>query len=197
MSALGFRTPRRRAASAYRHAEARGPIAEALNDRFATALHEPIARHAQQWWTTGNVLVGRVAPLFRDYEQVYGAGQFSWAGLWTVTDPPEVAHEQLVDAWELYGGAISRWGLPVLPEARVLEVHRPSDWAGLAVEYPRQAEPHQESWELPGGEPAANCATGSASGRTRSPTSSENLHRHRRQLYPCGWHRMAAPGQPT
>jgi hypothetical protein len=79
-----------------------------VNDRFASALHEPIARHAQQWWTTEDLPVDRLAPLFLDYENVYGAGQFSWAGLWTVSDPPDVAHEQLVDAWELYGGPISR-----------------------------------------------------------------------------------------
>ncbi|HEV2068564.1 MAG TPA: hypothetical protein VGR26_02080 [Acidimicrobiales bacterium] len=138
------------AAAGYRHAHARAPIAEALDDHFATALHEPIARQGQQWWTTENVPVDRLAPLFWDYEQVYGAGQFSWAGLWTVPDPPDVAHEQLVDAWELYPGAISRWRLPVLPEARVLEVHRPSDWARLVMEHPRQAASDQESWELPG-----------------------------------------------
>lgn len=138
------------AAAGYRHAHERAPIAEALNDRFATALHEPIARQAQQWWTTEDLPVDRLAPLFRHYEQVYGAGQFSWAGLWTATDPPDVAHGQLVDAWELDGSPISRWRLPVLPEARVLEVHRPSDWARLMMEHPRQAPSHQESWELPG-----------------------------------------------
>lgn len=67
-----------------------------------------------------------------------------------MTDPPDVAHEQLVDAWELEGSPISRWRLPVLPEARVLEVHRPSDWARLVMEHPREAATHQESWELPG-----------------------------------------------
>jgi hypothetical protein len=137
-------------AAAYRHAEARAPIADALNDRFSTALHEPIARHAQQWWTTEDLPVDRLAPLFLNYENVYGAGQFSWAGLWTVSDPPDVAHEQLADAWELYGGPISRWRLPVLAGARVLEVHRPSDWAQLVTDHAREAAPHEEWWELPG-----------------------------------------------
>ncbi len=138
------------AAAAYRHAEARAPIAEALNDRFATALHQPIPRHGQQWWTTGDLPVDRLAPLFRDYENVYGAGQFSWAGLWTVSDPPDVAHEELVNAWELYPGPISRWRLPVLAEARVFEVHRPSDWARLVMDHPREKASRQEYWELPG-----------------------------------------------
>lgn len=138
------------AAAAYRHAEERVPIAQALNDRFVTELHEPIERHAQQWWSTAELPVDRLAPLFWDFDHVYGAGQFTWAGLWTVSDPPEVAQEQLVDAWELYGGPISRWRLPVRPEARIFEVHRPADWAHLVMEHPRAAEPRQESWELPG-----------------------------------------------
>lgn len=138
------------AATAYRRAEDRVPIAQAVNDRFGTALHQPMDHQAQQWWTTENLPVDQLAPLFRDYENVYAPGQFTWAGLWTVTDPPEVAHEQLVDAWELYGGPISRWRLPVLEEARVYEVHRPSDWAQLVMAHPRQATSSSESWELPG-----------------------------------------------
>lgn len=137
-------------AVAYSQAEARAPIAEALEARFGAALHEPIEREAQQWWTTGEPRVDRLAPLFRNYELVYGAGQFTWAGLWTVSDPPEVAHAELAAAWELEDGAISRWRLPVLPEARVLEVHRPADWAQLVREHPRAAVSGQEGWELPG-----------------------------------------------
>ncbi|MDQ3978587.1 MAG: hypothetical protein M3314_03420 [Actinomycetota bacterium] len=40
-------------ALAYRQADARAPIAEALSHRFGAALHEPIGRQTQQWWTTG------------------------------------------------------------------------------------------------------------------------------------------------
>lgn len=137
-------------AVAHSQAEARAPIAEALEARFGAALHEPIEREAQQWWTTGEPRVDRLAPLFRNYELVYGAGQFTWAGLWTVSDPPEVAHAELAAARELEDGAISRWRLPVLPEARVLEVHRPADWARLVREHPRAEVSGQEGWELPG-----------------------------------------------
>ena len=137
-------------AVAYRQAEARAPIAEALDDRFGASLHESIDREIQQWWTTGGRSIDRVAPLFRNYELVYGAGQFTWAGLWTVSDPPEVANAELAAAWELDDGAITRWRLPVLPEARVLEVHRPADWARLVREHPRAAVSGQEGWELPG-----------------------------------------------
>ena len=33
--------------------------------------------------------------------------------------------------------------------ARVLEIHRPSDWAKLTTAHPRHADPHP-GWELPG-----------------------------------------------
>lgn len=136
------------AAAAYRHAELRAPIAAALDDRFGNELHAEMDRTAQQWWATETVPVERLAPLFRKFEDVYGAGQFTWAGLWTVSDPPEVAHAQLIDAWELHPGPVSRWCLPVLPEARVYEVHRPADWVRLVTEHPRVAASHSEHWEL-------------------------------------------------
>ncbi len=121
--------------------------------------------------------VDRLAPLFRSFENVYGAGQFSWAGLWTVSDPPDVAHDQLIDAWELYGGPISRWRLPVLPEARVLEVHRPSDWTQLVTDHPRDAASHSESWELPGvnQRPTALSALTAVSGQRATRTT---IRRH-------------------
>ena len=139
------------AAAAYRHASARLPIAEALNARFGTDLHAPIDPPAQQWWTdeVPGHWFDRVSPLFHDYEHVYGAGQFTWAGLWTVTDPPPEVHQELAGAWELERGAVSRWWLPANAGARVFEVHRPSDWAQLVAEHPREGRPHP-GWELPG-----------------------------------------------
>lgn len=136
-------------AAAYRHAELRAPIAIALCDRFGDELQAEMDRTVQQWWGTEKVPVERLAPLFGDFEDVYGAGQFSWAGLWTVSDPPDAAHAQLIDAWELYPGPVSRWRLPVPAQARVFEVHRPADWARLVTEHPREAASHSEHWELP------------------------------------------------
>jgi len=138
------------AANAYRHAEARAPIAEAVNHHFCELLHAPLDRDLQQWWSTERLSVDQLAPLFQEFEEVYDAGQFTWAGLWTVTDPPELAHAQLVDVWELYYAPIGRWHLPVLSDARVFEVHRPEDWARLVAEHPRDAVSHMEHWELPG-----------------------------------------------
>lgn len=136
-------------ANAYRNAEARAPIAEAILDRFGEALHAPLDRGAQQWWTDDQLCREPVTQRFVDYEQVYGAGQFTWAGLWTVTDPPREVHDQLVAAWEYEVGPVSRWWLPARPEARVFEVHRPDDWVRLVSEHPSEGRPHPE-WELPG-----------------------------------------------
>jgi hypothetical protein len=138
-------------ATAYLGAQARRPIAEAVAGRFGAALHQPVDRAAQQWWSEAKAPSGldRLTPLFRDFEHVYGAGQFTWAGLWTVTDPPVETHQQLIGAWELEQGPVSRWRLPVRAEARVFEVHRPSDWARLVMEHPREGMPHPD-WELPG-----------------------------------------------
>ncbi|MCA1703477.1 MAG: hypothetical protein LC808_09550 [Actinobacteria bacterium] len=136
-------------AGAYRHAEARTSIAEAVNDRFGEALHAPLDRAAQQWWTDGSSWFEQLMPLFRKFDRVYGAGQFTWAGLWSVTDPPPEVLAQLAAAWEYEMGPVSRCSLPVRPEARIFEVHRPEDWAQLATEHHRQGKPHPE-WELPG-----------------------------------------------
>lgn len=138
------------AAEAYRRAEDRRRIAEALARRFGDELHRPIDLAAQEWWTTDGPYRTRIAPLFEHLDGVYGAGQFTWAGLWTVGDPPEGVQEQLTGAWELEDGSVSRWHLPVLPGARVFEVHRPDDWARLVLDHPRPAADGQEGWELPG-----------------------------------------------
>ncbi len=133
-------------AAGYRNAEARAPIAKAIAERFGTALEAPIDRRAQTWWTDGHAWPR--SPPFTDYEHVYGAGEFTWAGLWTTTDPPE-AIRQMADAWEFDGGELQHRALPARPLARVFEIHRPSDWARLVTEYSRPADPHP-GWELPG-----------------------------------------------
>lgn len=137
-------------AEAYRDAEARRPIAEAITSRFGPALHSTAARDAQQWWTADDRQLESIAPLFADFDHVYGAGQFTWAGLWTVTDPPAALHHELVDAWELHGRPVGRWLLPVSQGARVFEIHRPRDWLELVSNHPRRAASQNEGWELPG-----------------------------------------------
>jgi hypothetical protein len=136
-------------ALAYRHAADRAPIARAIDERFGVDLHAPLAVDAQQWWHSGRDTSFFTEPRFRAFDQVYGAGQFTWAGLWTVSDPPPEVHADLVSAWELDPDPVSRWHLPVRPGARVLEIHRPQDWTMLVATHPATGRSHPE-WELPG-----------------------------------------------
>ena len=138
------------AALAYRDADSRAPIAAAIEARFVHSLQRPLDVDTQQWWTTAGAWHHKLAPLFRDFEHVYDAREFTWAGLWTVSDPPEVAHAQLVDAWEMYDGPVTRWGLPVATGVKVFEINRPSDWARLVTDHPCEAASHGKYWELPG-----------------------------------------------
>jgi len=137
-------------AAAYRHAEDRRPIAVAISEKFGRALHAPLDLAVQQWWHSGSPDVGFFArPRFRRFDDVYGAGQFTWAGMWTVSDPPREVHRELISAWELEPDPVSRWELPIRRDARVFEVHRPADWVRLVTSYPAAGRDHPE-WELPG-----------------------------------------------
>lgn len=136
-------------AAAYRQAEQRAPIAEAIAKRFGEQLHAPIDHASQQWFTDGSPWLEARAPLFGRFDDVCGAGEFPWAGLWTATDPPLEAITEMVGAWEYETGPITRWCLPVRTEARVFEIHCPADWARLVSAHPRPADPHP-GWELPG-----------------------------------------------
>jgi len=137
-------------AAAQRCAEDRRAIAEAIAARFGAVLHRPMDPTAQQWWHSGSPAVEvHARPRFRSFDAVYGAGQFTWGGMWTVSDPPAEVHGDLIGAWELEPDPASRWQLPVRPDARVIEVHRPADWVRLVTTYPAIGRPHPE-WELPG-----------------------------------------------
>lgn len=136
-------------AAAYRQAERRAPIAEAIAERFGAQLHAPIDHAAQQWFTDGHPWLAERPTLFGGFDDVYGAGEFPIAGLWTATDPPPEALTEMVGAWEYETGPIVRWWLPARREARVFEIHRPVDWARLVTGHPRTGEPHP-GWELPG-----------------------------------------------
>ena len=136
-------------AAAYRQAARRAPIAEAVADRFVVELNAPLERTGQQWWTDGHPGLEALVPLFRNYGHVYGAGEFTSAGLWTATDPLAEVLEQMVGAWEIETGPVTRWWMPVRPEARVFEIHGPVDWATLVTRYPHLAAPHP-GWERPG-----------------------------------------------
>jgi hypothetical protein len=140
------------AAAAYRCADARRPIAAAIAERFDTELHAPMNPDTQQWWTSAPREDRANDPrrLFQDYDDVYGNGEFTWAGLWTVTGPPPEVHDALVSVWDIFRGPISRWRLPVDGEARVYELHRPQDWLALVAAHPVEAKRPHGGWELPG-----------------------------------------------
>jgi hypothetical protein len=136
-------------AAAYAQADRRTPIAEAVAERFGHELHAPLDETSQQWWTDGAPWTESRIPLFAGLHDVYGAGEFPWNGLWTAADPPPEVMVQMVGAWEYETGPITRWSLPVRPEARVFEIHRPADWARLVTAHPQPAAAHP-GWELPG-----------------------------------------------
>ncbi|MFN8223710.1 MAG: hypothetical protein U0R50_10765 [Gaiellales bacterium] len=134
--------------NAYRNAPARTSIAEAVAARFAVELGQDVGLAAQESWGSPD---GFGVPLFADHDRVYCCGEFSWAGLRTVTDPPPEVHDDLVSAWEMESPEpIARWRLPVTPGARVFEVHGAEDWARLVRTYPRCPVGPHGSWELPG-----------------------------------------------
>ncbi len=139
-------------AAAYRQVGARRSIAEAVAERFGHRLSAPIDLEGQQWWHTDNARYDGFDGIggFRDFDRVYGNGELTWAGLRTVTDPPPETHEILCVAWEMFDGPISRWRLPVWPDARVWEIHRPSDWVALVETYPQPAPGPHAGWELAG-----------------------------------------------
>ncbi len=138
------------AAAAYHHATHRRTIAEAIEARFGRELHADLDRAHQQWWTSAPRASGQRGPMFRDFEAVYGNGEFTWAGLWTASEPSDEAHDDLIAAWEVYPGPVSRWRLPVTDGARVFEIHRPEDWVALVIDQPRAAGRPHAGWELPG-----------------------------------------------
>jgi hypothetical protein len=136
-------------ALAYTMAQARAAIAEALWERFADDLIRPLEPALQQCWISDTEEWEPVAR-FRDFDRVYGNGEFPWDGFWTVTEPPSEIHDDLISAWEMMPGPITRWRLPLRPDSRLWTINRPSDWVRLVESYPKVASQGHLGWELPG-----------------------------------------------
>lgn len=107
-------------AAAYRNAESRLPIAAALVRKFGDTLHEPLDPGGQEWWTTD------MAP------HRHADGSL----LWTATRPPAEAHDDVVNAWELFPPPTSRWHVEIEGRPKVKEIHRPADWVDLVERWP-------------------------------------------------------------
>jgi len=137
-------------ARSYPDAEHRRPIAVAIADRFGQQLQAPIDLRAQQWWWSsgGDEVTGRPRPR-SEFEHVYSNGEFTWAGEWTVSDPPSEVHQGLLPGWD-FGNAAVRWSVEVDPAARVYRIDRPEDWVALVERFPKVASREHSGWELPG-----------------------------------------------
>jgi hypothetical protein len=135
---------------AYRLAPARRRLAEAVWTRFADRLGGPFNRDGQEYWLEEPDPARRVEPAFTGYHQGYSSGEFTWAGVWTVTSPPPEIHDGLISAWEFTGRQVSRWRIPVRPDVRVWRIDQPGDWAGLVETFPRFAAGTHLGWALPG-----------------------------------------------
>ena len=136
---------------AYRDAPHRVAIAEVVAEKLAPLQDEFIALDRQQWWHTNHRAEGWFAePRLGNLDRIYGNGEFTFGGVWTVTDPPVPAHEPLASAWELDDHPLSRWAMPITPNARVFEIRGPDDWIALVERYPRAAPRAHDGWELPG-----------------------------------------------
>lgn len=137
-------------ALAYELASARRPIAEALWERLRESLTGPMDARAQEHWLSRREPERTVARGFVDFSCVYGNGEFTWSGFWTASRPPREIHDDLVRAWEMAPGPISRWHMPIAAGARVWAIDRPSDWVRLVETFPKVATRPHAGWELPG-----------------------------------------------
>lgn len=135
--------------AALKSAPARTEIAEAVVSRFSPELNRTVALEEQQWWLAANDL-DHAGPVFAGRRHDYCCGEFSSNSVRTVSAPPSQVHDDLVDVWEIFPGPISRWQVPVRSEARVYEIHRPSDWANLVAQYPSATRRPHGGPELPG-----------------------------------------------
>jgi hypothetical protein len=135
----------------YECAPQRRLIAEAVSEHFGSRLRQGADLDAQQWWHVSYAAEGYLGePLFSDFSQVYGNGEFTRSGLWTVSDPPTEVNDDLFSAWDFSRMPVTRWHLPIHAGVRLWSVDRPSDWVRLVETYPKVATRPHIGWELSG-----------------------------------------------
>ena len=125
--------------------------AEAVSQHFGSRLHQGVDFDAQQWWYVSHAAEGYFGrPLFRNYSEVYGNGEFTWSGLWTVSNPPPEVNDNLFSAWDFSRMPVTRWQIPIHAGVRLWNVNSPSDWIRLVETYLKFATRPHIRWELPG-----------------------------------------------
>jgi hypothetical protein len=135
----------------YECAPQRRLIAEAVSEHFESRLHQGADLDAQQWWYVSHAAEGYFGhPLFRNLSEVYGNGEFTRSGLWTVSDPPLEVNDDLFSAWDFSRMPVTRWHLPIHAGVRLWNVDRPGDWMRLVEAYPKVATRAHSGWELSG-----------------------------------------------
>lgn len=146
-----------RVARALRQAPARRPIAEAIVERFGTELEAPLQRPDQQWWNLFELGDHNVVrPLGR---RPHPGGHWAWFTapanwFFTINPAPTLLREAAGEAWDADSDDFTRWNLTVAPAARILEIHRPDDWAALVTAHPCDTRTgNYEGWEIASDDP--------------------------------------------
>lgn len=135
---------------AYQLAATRRSLADALWQRFGHVFVGPLQPDSQEYWIGPPPPEVAIEPAFTDFSRVYGNGEFTSSGIWTVSTPPPEVHDYLVAAWEMDRGPVSRWRLPVNDGVRVWNIDHPADWERLVETFPKVATKPHAGWELPG-----------------------------------------------
>lgn len=138
------------ATRALRGAQARRRVAEAIVDRFAEQLESPMQRPSQAWWWMFEISEwSDVLPL-----GCHPGAHWAWLTapanwFFTINAAPTSLRGVLDEAWDASSYDLTRWSVAVDPDARILEIHRPEDWAALAVAHPDDSRTGRyDGWEI-------------------------------------------------
>ncbi|CAN5690160.1 hypothetical protein BH20ACT1_BH20ACT1_09070 [soil metagenome] len=108
---------------------------------MAARLHGPVDPEGQQWWHSDHPREGGFDwVLFRDFDRVYGCGEFTWAIRLVEAYPRQVDRPH--GGWELPGpnqrqGDVAE--LLAVPDQHAVrdhvERHLVPDWGAVAADY--------------------------------------------------------------
>jgi hypothetical protein len=107
----------------------RAPLAASIVDHFGQELSAPLQPKRQEFRFPREGKNDRHAELFTDYDRVYGSGQFTWAGIRSVTDPAPPVRERLAEV--VPEGSVDLWRLTPRDDIEVFEIRDLVDWIRL------------------------------------------------------------------